>query len=71
MFVAIVLLGVLLADLVVTANANSCSVMRRANISSRMEMYVSLSLLMEPVLLVVSSAYAVLWYSFSMACDQL
>jgi hypothetical protein len=44
-FVASVLRGVLLADLVVTANANSRSIMRHANVSLRTEMYVSLSLL--------------------------
>ncbi len=32
-------LAVLLADLVVTASADSCSLVRRANVSSRVEMY--------------------------------
>jgi hypothetical protein len=71
LFVASVLLGVLLADLVVTANADSLSVVRRANVSSRMEMYVSLSLPMKPALLVGGPAYAALSYSFAMACNQL
>jgi hypothetical protein len=70
-FVASVLLGVLLADLVVTANADSRSVVRRANVSLRTKMYVSLSLPMEPVPLVGGLAYAALLYSFAMACDQL
>ncbi len=70
-FVASVLLGVLLAALLVTANADSCSIVRRANVSLRTEMYVSSSLAMEPVLLVGGPAYAALLYSFPMACNQL
>ncbi len=70
-FVASVLLGVLLADLVVTANANSRSVVRRANVSLRMEMYVLLSLAMKLELLVGGPVYAALLYSFAMACNQL
>jgi hypothetical protein len=70
-FVASVLVRALLADLVVTANADSCSIVRHANVSLRMEMYVSLLLVMEPVMLVGGPAYAVLWYLFAMACNQL
>jgi hypothetical protein len=70
-FVASVSLGVLLADLVITANADSRSVERHVNVSLRTEMYVSLSLPMEPALLVDGPAYAALLYSFVMACDQL
>ncbi len=70
-FVASVLLGVLLADLVVTANANSRSIARRANVSSRTVMYVLSSLPMELVPLVGGPAYATLSSSFAMACNQL
>jgi hypothetical protein len=66
---ASVLLGVLLADLAVIANADSCSVMRHANVSSRAEMYVSLSVPMELAPLVGGPAFATLSYSFAMACD--
>ncbi len=66
-FVASILLGVLLADLVVTANTNSRSIVRHTNISSRTEMYVSLSLLIEPALLVGGPAYAALLSSIAMA----
>jgi hypothetical protein len=69
MFVASILLGVLLADLVVTENANSHSVVRHANVSSRTEMYVSSLLPMEPAPLVGGPACAVLLYSFAMACN--
>ncbi len=71
MLVASVLLGVLLADLVVTENANSCSVVRHANVSSRAEMYVSSLVPMKPAALVGGPAYATLLYSFAMACNQL
>jgi hypothetical protein len=62
-FVASVLLGVLSASLVVTANANSRSVVRCANVSSRVEMYVSSSMPMELAALVGGLAYAALSYS--------
>ncbi len=58
--VASILLGVLLADLVVTANANSRSVVRHTNVSLRTEVYVSLLLLMELAPLVGGPAYAML-----------
>ena len=63
------MLGVLSADLVVTANTDSYSVVRRINVSLRTEMYVSLLLPMEPVPLVGGPAYAALLYSFVMACN--
>jgi hypothetical protein len=66
-----VLLEVLLADLVVTANADSRFVVRRANISLRREMYASLLAPMEPVVLVGGPAYAALLYVFVIACNQL
>jgi hypothetical protein len=68
-FVARVLLRVLLAALMATANANSRSVVRHAYVSSRAEMYVSLSVPTEPVALVGGLAYAALSYSFAMACN--
>ncbi len=68
--VASILIGVLLAALVVTANADSCSVMRHANISLRAGMYVSLLVLMKPELLVGGPAYVALSFSFTMACNR-
>ncbi len=71
MLVVSALLEVLLADLVVTANTNSRSVVRCANVSSRAEMYALLSVLMELAVLVGGPAYAPLSYAFAIACNQL
>ncbi len=70
-FMVSILLGVLLADLVVIANTDSCSVIRCANVSSRAEMYPSLLVPMKLAGLVGGPAYDALLYSFAMACNQL
>ncbi len=66
-------LEVFSADLVVvvTANANSPSIVRRTNVSLRAEMYALLSVPMELAVLVGGPAYAALSYPFAIACNQL